>query len=128
MPKELSPHGIKTKAGRLLSAFIRQIAEEQTELVKDPGTGEDRMASKAEALARLIWKKALGYTEQRVDGNTLTDVTHHADKYLMGLLFDRIEGKAPLMVGEGDSKITVSERVSELGKKRIEQAGGLDEK
>ena len=65
MQKELSEHGRRTKAGRLLSAFIRQIAEEQTEMVKDPETGEDRMASKAEALARLIWKKALGYTEQR---------------------------------------------------------------
>ncbi len=31
MPKELSEHGRRTKAGRLLSAFIRQIAEEQTE-------------------------------------------------------------------------------------------------
>lgn len=124
--KNMSEHGLRTRAGKLLSSFIRQIAEEHTELVKDPRTGEDRMGSKAEALARLIWKKALGYTEQRVEGDKLTDIFHHPDKYLMSLLFDRMEGRAPMTIGEGDEKISVAERVSEQGKKRIGEAGGIN--
>ena len=113
--------GTRTRAGKLLSSFIRQIAEEETELIKD-AHGEDKLATKAEALARLIWKKALGYTEQKVDGGKLIDIHHHADKSLMGLLFDRIEGRAPLTIGEGDEKITATERVSEQAKKRINEA------
>ena len=53
--------GHKTKAGKLLSSFIRAISEEQTEFIKADGGGEDRMATKAEALARIMWKEALGY-------------------------------------------------------------------
>ena len=122
----MNEHGLRTRAGKLLTSFIREIAEEQTEMVKDPKSGEDRMATKAEALARLIWKKALGYTEQRIEKGELTDYYHHSDKYLMGLLFDRIEGKAPATRGEGDEKITVAERVSEEAKKRIARIGGMD--
>ena len=113
--------GVRTRAGKLLSAFVRQIAEEKTEMVVDPDSGEDRMATKAEALARLIWRKALGWTEQRIENGVPIDYYHHPDKSLMGLLFDRIEGKAPLTIGEGDEKITVAERVSEQGVKRINE-------
>ena len=116
----MNERGLRTRAGKLLSSFIRQIAEEKTELLKDP-SGDDKMITKAEGLARLIWKKALGYKETQVIKGELTDIYHHPDKYLMGLLFDRIEGKAPLMIGEGDDKITATERVSEQGKKRINE-------
>ena len=54
------------KAGQLLSQFIRSIALEETELIKG-ADGEDQMASKAEALARLMWQRALGYVEQRIE-------------------------------------------------------------
>lgn len=117
----MNEHGLKTRAGKLLSSYIRQIAEEVTEMVKDPKTGDDRMATKAEALARLIWKKALGWTEVSTVNDKLVETTYHPDKVLMGLLFDRIEGRAPLTIGEGDEKITVAERVSEQGKKRINE-------
>ena len=115
----MNERGMRTRAGKLLSSYIRQIAEEETELIKDPKTGDDKMATKAEALARLIWKKALGYVEQNTQDGKLVDIHYHPDKYLMSLLFDRIEGRAPITVGEGDDKITVAERVSEQGKKRI---------
>ena len=118
--------GHKTKAGKLLSSYIRLIAEEETEIVVDPVTGEDRMATKAEGLARLMWKKALGYKEVNIVGGLPIEITHHADKFMMGMLFDRMEGRAPVTVGDSDGKMTTAERVSEQGKKRIEQAGGLN--
>ena len=120
MSKDMSEHGARTKTGRLLSSFIRQIAEEQTEMVTDPD-GEDRMVTKAEALARLIWKRALGYKEINIVKEVPVEITHHPDRALMGLLFDRMEGRAPVSINEGDEKITVVERVSEQGKKRINE-------
>ncbi len=117
--------GHRTRVGKLLSNYIRQIAEEETEMVTDPKSNEDRMATKAEALARLIWKKALGWTELQVVKGETIDIRHHPDKYLMGLLFDRMEGRAPLTVGDSDGKMTTAERVTEQGVKRIESAGEL---
>lgn len=120
--------GLRTRAGKLLTSFIRQIAEEETELVTDPKSGEDRMATKAEALARKIWKRALGWTEIQITNGEPIDINHHPDKYLMSLLFDRIEGRAPATIGEGDENITVTERISEQGVKRINEVadGGRD--
>ncbi len=115
--------GIRTRAGKLLSAYIRQIAEEETEFAKD----EDKMVTKAEALARLIWKKALGYKEVNIVKGQPVDTYYHPDKGCMGLIFDRMEGKAPAALDEGDEKLTVAERVSEQGKKRIAEVGGISE-
>ena len=59
-----SKHGKKTKAGKLLTRFLEEIAEERTEL----GEG-DTLITKAEALARIIWSRALGYRELDVKTN-----------------------------------------------------------
>lgn len=117
----MNKHGLRTRAGKLLSSFIRQIAEEETEMVKDPDSGEDRMATKAEKLARDVWRDALGYTETKIEKDMPVDYIHPPSKVARAMLFDRIEGRAPLVVGEGDEKITVAERVSEQGKKRINE-------
>lgn len=119
MGKKKKPdHGIRTKAGQLLSQFVRSIALEQTELIKD-ADGEDRMASKAEALARLMWQQALGYTKHKIINNILTDIEHPPDKMLMGMIFDRMEGRAPLMNPDKKDRRTIADKVSEQGKKRI---------
>ena len=123
--KVKSTHGIKTRAGQLLSQYLRTIAEEETEFVKGED-GKDRMATKAEALARKIWASALGtpVTEITDDGKTIT--THpRPDKALMRLLFDRIEGKIA-MADDTKKKSTIADKVSEQGKKRISKAGGIN--
>ena len=119
MAKKDSPktdQGKIQKAGMLLSQFIRSIALEKTELVKVDG--EDQMASKAEALARLVWKKALGYTEQKVIKGDLTDVNYPPDRTMIALLWDRMEGRAPLMNPDKKDRRSIADRVSEQGKKR----------
>lgn len=108
--------GKLTKAGQLLSQFIREIALEKTELVKVDG--EDQMVSKAEAFARLTWKKALGYTEQKVIDGVLTDIVHPPDRVYAGMLWDRMEGRAPLMNPEKKDRRSIADKVSEQGKKR----------
>ena len=120
MSKKDSPkteRGKLKKAGMLLSQFIRSIALEKTELIKD-ANGEDQMVSKAEAFARLTWKKALGYTEQKVIDGVLTDVTHQPDRVYAGMLWDRMEGRAPLMNPDKKDRRSIADRVSEQGKKR----------
>ena len=113
--------GLRTRAGKLLSSYIRQIAEEITEVVQDPKTGGDRMATKAEKLARDIWIDALGRKEIQIKDGVVTEITNRPNATARAILFDRIEGRAPATIGEGDEKITVAERVSEQGKKRINE-------
>ena len=121
--KITSKHGLQIKAGQLLSQFLRKIAQEETELVTTDG--EDKMATKAEAMARLMWRMALGYTEEKMQTNGIKEIIHPPDRAMIGLLFDRIEGRAPLMTETG-KKRTIADKVSEQGKKRIAKAGGLD--
>lgn len=113
----MNKRGKQTRAGKLLSQFIRQIAEEETELVKIDG--EDKMVTKAEALARLVWKKALGYKEIKIEKGVPIEYEYRSDKGYAAVLFDRMEGRAPTSLDEGDEKLSVAERVSEQGKKRI---------
>lgn len=105
------------KANRLVSQFIRKIATEQTELVNNPERG-DELVTKAEALARTIWKKALGYTETKVDAKGPMDISHEPDKGYINLVLDRLEGTARPTVGNANGRST-TQKIRDEGKKRI---------
>ncbi len=120
--KEKKPTNIRgkqTKAGMLLSRFVKEVALEETELIK----GEDNndvMVTKAEALVRLIWKKALGWEETKVDDKGITKKLVHApDKWAADRLFDRLEGKAAPMGADKKDKKSIADRVTEQGTKRL---------
>lgn len=126
MAKKKSERGVKTAAGLILSKFLRQIAAEMTELEKN-SDGEDVIVSKAEALARRMWKIALGFTETEVrTGGKRVEVIHSPDRGLMALLLDRLEGRAPLMFSD-TSKKNISDKVDDQAKSRIEKAGELND-
>lgn len=115
----------RTRAGQLLSKWLREIAEEETEFIKDDN-GEDRMVTKAEAVARLIWKKALGYSEKKINSKGIEVTENHPpDRAMMSMIFDRIEGRAPVSTDMGKKKRSVADKVSEQGKLRIKQAGKI---
>jgi hypothetical protein len=91
--KEVSPMGDKIRAGMMLTKFLKQIGEEQTELVKNKD-GEEILVSRMEALARLIWKCAIGYVEDVThDDGSKTIHVCAPDRAAWHLIFDRIEGK-----------------------------------
>jgi len=121
---KLSDRGRKAQAGKLLSQYLRAIAQEETEFVKDDD-GDDRMATKAEKMARLMFKMALGYEyeEDKYDDKGVKTVTVkrrvNPDKSMIALIWDRIEGKAPPMMGDGKAGFGVTDKVTEQGKKRI---------
>ena len=127
--KEISEHGKKIAAGKLLSKYIKEIA---SEIHDDPvikARGEEAvMLTKAEAIARHIFKLALGYEEaEDVFDKTgkktgIKQVKHRPDKWAINVIWDRIEGRvgaADLKVGS--DKASLVDKVSAQGKKRLGQ-------
>jgi len=127
--KEKSEHGKKVVAGKLLSKFIKDIA---SELCDDPvikAKGEEAtMVTKAEAIARYIWKTALGW-EESVDvcdkqGKKvgIRPEVHKPDKWAINMIWDRIEGRAGAADLKGSSdKASLADKVSAQGQKRLDQ-------
>ena len=126
---EKSEHGKKVVAGKLLSKFIREIA---SEIHDDPvikAKGEDAvMVTKAEAIARYIFKLALGYEAQEdiVDKSGkktgIKPVRYWPDKWAINLIWDRLEGRVGAADLKGGSdKASLADKVSEPGKKRLDQ-------
>jgi len=116
----------KARAGRLLSRFIRQIAEE-TEFVQGEGVEDDRMVSRAEMLARKMWRIAEGYDEIVITDTGSKTITHPPDQKMMAILMDRIEGRCGTTQEDEVSRPTTSSKISDQGRKRIAAAGGLDD-
>ena len=121
MAKDKKPtvKGTKQRAGLILSALMRSIAEEETELLKDPA-GDDKMITKAEALARLIWQRGLGWVEQiKNDNNQAVEVVHQPDRVYVAMLLDRLEGRVAAVEPGKKEKRTVADKVGDQNKKRI---------
>jgi hypothetical protein len=118
----------KAKAGRMLSQFIRKIAEEETEFLPGEGSDDDRMLTKAEMLARKMWRMALGYKELVLveDGASKT-IEHAPDLKMATILMDRMEGRCGTVQEDEVTRPTTSKKVSDQGLKRIEAAGGLED-
>lgn len=119
--KKPTVKGTKQRAGLILSSMMRSIAEEVTELNKGTDS-EDKMISKAEALARLVWKKALGYTDQVVTNGELVDREYPPDRVYVGMLLDRLEGRVAAVESGKKEKRTVADRIGDQSKKRINAA------
>jgi hypothetical protein len=107
------------KLKQVFTDMLRQVSEEVTEFVEIPGKGGDVemvIRSKAEALARFVWKQALGYEELDDSGEK---VKHAPDKWAMSLLFDRLEGKVVAIPVAGRTERSIADRVSEQGRKAL---------
>jgi len=115
----------KTKANRILTEFLKKIAEEETEMVCV--CGEDKLVTKAEALTRLIWKMALGYSEEKVTVEGIKTIEQRPDRGMMGVIFDRIEGRAVPVVEIGKEQRGIADKVTEQGKDRISKAGEVSD-
>lgn len=108
----------KIKASKLLSQFIREIAQEAVIPLEDAGTDTGiRMATRAEALARKMWQIAQGYDEHLDSGKIKK---HAPDKAMITIILDRLEGRVLAVdVKDQKRKATVADRVSEQSKERI---------
>jgi hypothetical protein len=115
------------KAGRLLSKFIRQIAEEETEFVKGKGSEDDRMLTKAEALARKMWRLALGYDEIVVTDEGSKTIVHLPDLKMAAIIMDRLEGRCGTVQEDEVTRPNTASKITEQGQKRIAAIGGFED-
>jgi hypothetical protein len=117
--KDLLQLGQKSRSGRLLSEYIRAIGCECDQVIQ-PDTPKGcepampRMVSKAEALARHIWSKALPHVDD--EGNR-----HEPDLSYIRIVLERAEGKAGVVAEEKQDtgRETVPERVSRMNVERL---------
>ena len=109
--------GDKSRAGRLLSSYLRRIAQEETEFIEGPDG--DRMGSKAEAMARLMFKLALGYETEDVKSNKI--IIHGPDRGMIALIWDRIEGRATPVNDNLSKGRTLPKKVSDENKRRMNE-------
>lgn len=113
--KDLTPQGVAKAATAELTKIIKQIGNE-FHTVDDEGNP----LTKIQALGRLVWDKALGYREKDIE--TGVDIKHSPDKAYVGMLWDRLEGKvAPSVSGSGKDKATLSDRIGNQHKRRLNQ-------
>lgn len=128
--KELIELGQKQRAGRLLSCYLRSIGTEKTETVIDPITCKSVIVSKAEALARKLWDRAIGRRmRENPETGDVEIVEGDIDLDCVKILLDRIEGKTGVNADVADAnKVTAADKVSEVNKRRMNMlAEGVDE-
>jgi len=103
--------GSKQRAGQLISSYLRAIGTEKTELVDvavGPDKVEHRIVSKAEALARDMFEKALECDDEKLKLE------------YRKVVLDRIEGRPDVgQVDERQKRSSVPDRISEVNKNRI---------
>ncbi len=109
--------GDKIRAGRLLSGYLRKIAQEETELIKSEGSDDDRMVTKAEALARLMFKLALGWEEENLKTGVMK--VHNPSAGMIALIFDRMEGRSTPLTDNDKQGRALPKKVSEESKNRL---------
>jgi hypothetical protein len=100
-----------------LARHLRELAKQAYEDgLLDDGT----CLTREQALANLIWHKALGYTEVKKDdeGNEHEDY-HPPEKWAIQLIWERMEGRVTEAKQEDTGRMSAAERVRELAKNRI---------
>jgi hypothetical protein len=106
-----------------LTKHLRALAMEAESLADSGET-----ITKAEALSRLLWKKALGYTAMEMRGEAdkrvMTEVYHPPESWAIQMIYERLEGKVPQSAVDDAGKTTAAERVSDLARTRINMLAG----
>ena len=114
--------GQKQRSGRMLSAYMRAIGSEVTEVVLDDAItpGPPRLISKAERLARWLWSRAIPHKDD--EGNVI-----EPDLDVVKLVMDRVEGK-PGVQGQDEvedaGKESVPDRISRMNAERLNRLAG----
>lgn len=116
MPSPKQPKKPKaTFNNRQLTQLLRETAAEIHDFDQEHGA-----LSRGEALVRLLWKKALGWTEIKIDddGNE-KKIVHQPESWALQVIYDRMEGKTPQALIEDTGHIKAKDKVSELTKNRL---------
>ena len=106
---------------RALNAALKRLAAEAY-TVEDDGT----VVTKADALARLIWAKALGWVQTTTDdhGNRIRK-DYPPEAWAMQYIFERIEGKSAPVIQEPEIGVRASDKVRQLAKDRLNKLANV---
>ena len=111
---DLTPKGVRKNATNILTEHLKRLGSENVSI-------EDKSDTRFEALAKLVWDKALGYREEIKLGNGEIETTiHKPDRGFIGMIFDRTEGRvAPVAADDSKKKVSLADRIGEQSKVRL---------
>lgn len=100
---------------RRLTQHLRELAAE----IEDMDEGGE-LLTRGQVLAKLVFKKALGYEEKLKgeDGEEKT-IYHKPEAWAIQLIWERMEGRAPQAVPDDKKTLTAAKKVNELVRARI---------
>lgn len=98
----------------------RQLTKHLREFANDVETMDgDRVITRGEALALLLWKMALGFEAE--DPETKTIRHYKPQAWAIQLVYERLEGKTPQALVDDQAHIIIADKVSELVQHRLNQ-------
>lgn len=101
--------------GKRLTDELRKLAAEAV-TITDDGTPVTR----EQQLSAMIWKQALGWTEQvRDQDGDLQERVHPPVAWCQQFLFERMEGRAPNAMPDAEGGVRATDKVRELAKQRL---------
>lgn len=97
----------------LLTRHLKELAATLSDQMGDDGNALTR----AEALAKVIWDRAIGWKEMDDQGK---EVKHKPEPWAVSLVYERLEGRCPTAEDVGSNKGTsVAEKVGDLSRVKI---------
>jgi len=97
---------------RQLTQHLRELAVE-SETMTDAGV----IITKSEALAQLLWKKALGWKETNKETGEV--ITYKPEAWAIQMIYERMEGKAPIALIDEKQQLTAAEKISDLARTKL---------
>lgn len=101
---------------RKVTQHLRELGAESETILNDGS-----VLTKAEVMARLLWKYALGWTDVSVDkenGQRIKEV-HPPAQWAIEMVYNRLEGRVPQQIVDDSTVLTAAKRVSELARERL---------
>ena len=114
----------KPPSGRGSGRGLGQLTKHLSALAAEYETTNDKgdPITRAELLALVVWKKALGWTDPaRMQGDIVLvkEVIHKPESWAIQLIYERIEGKAPQAITDEKGRLTAAEKVGELARSKL---------
>jgi len=102
---------------RGLTKLLKEIGQKVTTEHFDDDGG---VLTHDEALARLLWRKALGYTEKtRDDNGTEKTVRNRPESWAIQLIYERREGKVMQAQPDDTGRVKAADKVRSLSRERV---------
>ncbi len=107
-------------SGRGLGQLTKHLSALAAEIETSDADGN--LITRAEMLAMVVWKKALGWTDPaKTQGDVVItkEVIHKPESWAIQLIYERIEGKAPQAISDEKGRLTAAEKVGELVRAKL---------